>query len=156
MATIRKAVPADMGAVNRLLGEVLRVHHAGRPDLFRPKGKKYTDEQLLAIFNDERTPVFVYDNGGEVKGYVFCQLIHQDSGSHNVLDTLYIDDLCVDEGCRGEGIGQALFAEAVKLARSKGCHNVTLHVWECNPGARRFYEKLGLKPQYTSMEMILE
>lgn len=156
MATIRKAVPGDLEAVNRLLEEVLRVHHAGRPDLFRPEGKKYTDDELLDIFRDDGTPVFVYDDGGVVKGYVFCRLVHQDSGSLRRLDTLYIDDLCVDGGSRGLGIGRALFRKAAEWAREKACHNLTLHVWEANPGARAFYEALGLKPQYTSMEMILD
>lgn len=156
MATIRRAVSTDLEAVNRLLGEVLRVHHAGRPDLFRDEGKKYTDEQLLAIFTDDRTPVFVYDDGGEVKGYIFCQFKHQDSGSLCRLDTLYIDDLCVDKKCRGLGIGRALFQRAVDLARSQGCHNVTLHVWEANPDAKAFYEALGMKPQFTSMEIVMD
>ena len=155
MATIRRAVPDDLEAINRLLGEVLRIHHSGRPDLFRAEGKKYSDGDLLAIFIDDRTPVFVYDDG-EVRGYVFCRLVHQDSGSLCRLDSLYIDDLCVDEESRGQGIGRALFQKAVELARERGCHNLTLHAWEANPDARAFYEALGLKPQYTSMEMILD
>lgn len=57
---------------------------------------------------------------------------------------------------RGRHIGKALFEYAKAFAREKGCHNITLHVWECNPGARAFYEAMGLKPQYTSMELILE
>jgi GNAT superfamily N-acetyltransferase len=57
---------------------------------------------------------------------------------------------------RGAGIGKALFRKAIDWGREKGCHNLTLHVWEANPGAQAFYEALGLKPQYTSMEMILD
>lgn len=155
-ALIRKAEARDLPAVNRLLGQVLAVHHAGRPDLFRAEGKKYTDEELLAIFADPRTPVFVYERDGAVLGYLFCALQEQDSGSLMRLTTLYIDDLCIDADCRGEGIGRALFAHAKDFARAQGCHNITLHVWACNPGARAFYEALGLQPQYTSMEMRCE
>ncbi len=32
------------------------------------------------------------------------------------LRTLYIDDLCVNESCRGQHIGQALYQEALALA----------------------------------------
>ena len=154
--SIRKATSRDLPAINDLLREVLAVHHAGRPDLFRPEGKKYTDGELLAIFADPLTPVFVYDRDGEVLGYIFCALQQQDSGSLQDVRTLYIDDLCVNPAYRGQQIGRALFGHAKAFARESGCHNLTLHVWECNPGARAFYEALGLKPQYTSMEMLCE
>ena len=88
-------------------------------------------------------------------GYAFCAIQSQGSGSLQPIRTLYLDDLCVDEGARGLHIGTALFDYVKAFAREQGCHNVTLHVWECNPGARAFYESLGLLPQYTSMEMRL-
>ena len=135
---IRKAVAADLEAVNRLLREVLRVHHQGRPDLFRASGKKYSDDQLLAIFEGEKTPVFVYEQEGAVLGYAFCELIQQGSGSLMPLKTLYVDDICVDPAHQGKGIGRALFNHVKEFAASEGCHNVTLHVWECNPGAMAF------------------
>ena len=153
---IRKALPQDLEAVNSLLRQVLKVHHAGRPDLFREEGKKYTDEELLQIFEDPDTPVFVYEKEGAVLGYAFCALHTPQSGSLQPVKTLYLDDLCVDGKVRGLHIGRALFDYVKAFAREQGCHNVTLHVWECNPGARAFYEHLGLLPQYTSMEMILK
>ena len=151
---IRPATEADLPAVNALLRQVLAVHHAGRPDLFKAQGKKYTDEELLDIFRNPLSPVFVYDDG-RVLGYVFCVLQHSGSGSLQEIKTLYIDDLCVDEAARGRGIGRELFEFAKEFARAEGCHNLTLHVWEANPAARAFYEKMGLKVQYTSLETVL-
>ena len=87
MDGIRKAEERDLEAVNGLLRQVLAVHHRGRPDLFRESGKKYTDEELLAIFENPQTPVFVYERGGEVLGYVFCAVQHQGSGSLQELTT---------------------------------------------------------------------
>lgn len=153
---IRKAEARDLDAVNDLLGQVLRVHHEGRPDLFRPQGKKYSDEELLGIFADPRTPVFVYEEDGKVLGYAFCVLQKQESLSLMPLKTLYIDDLCVDENARGQHIGKALFEYVREFARERGCYNITLHVWECNPGAMAFYRSLGMQPQYTSMEMLCQ
>ena len=150
---IRPAEPRDLEAVNTLLGQVLAVHHAARPDLFRPVGKKYTDGELLAIFDNPDTPVFVYDREGAVLGYVFCILQHQDSGALMPITTLYVDDLCVLESARGLHIGTALFEYVKAFAAEKGCHNITLHVWEGNPGAKAFYEAQGMAPQYTSMEL---
>ncbi len=153
---IRKAEPRDLEAVNSLLRQVLKVHYDGRPDLFNERGKKYTDEELLGIFANPQTPVFVYEKDGAVLGYAFCALQHFSSGSLRPLTTLYIDDLCVDEHARGKHIGRALFEYVKAFARENGCYNITLHVWECNPGARSFYEKLGLTPQFTSMELICD
>lgn len=152
---IRRAVTSDLPAVNRLLREVLHVHNGIRPDLFRPEGKKYTDAELLKLFSDPDTPVYVYEKDGEVLGYVFLEIQHHDSGSLQALSSLYIDDLCVDSAHRGEGIGRILYERALEIARERGCHNVTLHVWEGNDEARAFYEHLGMKPQFTSMETIL-
>ena len=152
---IRKARPSDLDAVNELLRQVLSVHHKGRPDLFRETGKKYTDEELLGIFANPDTPVFVYDLDGAVLGYVFCALEHSGSGSLRPLTTLYIDDLCVMEDARGRHIGKTLFEYVKEFAREMGCYNITLHVWACNPGAKAFYESLGMVPQFTSMEMVL-
>ena len=153
---IRPAESRDLEAVNSLLRQVLAVHHQGRPDLFRPEGKKYTDDELISIFANPDTPVFVYDKDGAVLGYVFCDLQHPSSGALEPIKTLYVDDLCIDEKARGEGIGRSLFNYVKEFARENGCHNITLHVWECNPGAKAFYESLGLKPQYTSMELIYD
>lgn len=155
MELIRKASSQDLAAVNRLLEQVLRIHHNGRPDLFRGEGKKYTDAALEAIFANPETPVFVYERDSEVLGYAFCALTFQNSGSLQPLTSLYIDDLCVDEKARGQGIGTKLFGHVRKFAREQGCHNITLHVWECNHPALNFYEAMGMQPQFTSMEIIL-
>lgn len=152
---IRRAVRADIPAVDRLLEEVLALHNEGRPDLFRAEGKKYTDEELAGMFAAPDTPVLVADDDGAVLGYVMCA-VERPSG-HNLqpVTTLYIDDLCVDASARGKGVGKALFEAARELAAALGCHNMTLHVWAGNPGARGFYEAMGMSPQYTSMEILL-
>ena len=45
--------------------------------------------------------------------------------------------------------------EEVKSHRSNGFYNVTLNVWECNPGARAFYDSCNMKPLKTYLETIL-
>lgn len=154
---IRRACNADIPDVDRLLFQVNQLHHEGRPDLFKSGGRKYTDDQLKTIFADDNRPVFVAaDKQGHVLGYAFCML-QQHVGDNILTDvkSLYIDDLCVDEQCRGQNIGRALYNHVVAFARASGCYNVTLNVWSCNTSAQAFYEKCGLKPQKTGMEIIL-
>lgn len=155
--TIRRATKSDIDGLNRLLRQVLLVHHDGRPDLFRGEGKKYTDEQLENLLEDENAPIFVaVDEKERMLGYAFC--VYQVRRGHNVLNdirTLYIDDLCVDETVRGQHVGKALYEHVVAFAKAEGFYNVTLNVWTCNESAMRFYEKMGMKPQKIGMETIL-
>lgn len=152
---IRRAEARDTEKIKDLLSQVLTVHHNGRPDVFKPNCRKYTDSELEEIIKDDERPIFVYDDGG-VFGYAFC-IIKRTEGDNILCDmkTLYIDDLCVDEAKRGMGIATALYVYVKEYARSIGCYNLTLNVWECNPGAKRFYEKMGLVPQKTVMETLL-
>ncbi len=154
---IRHAEIRDIPRIMNLLLQVGMVHHNGRPDLFRGNATKYTPDELCSIIQDESTPVFVStDEDDVVLGYAFC-IFQQHVGSHILTDvnTLYIDDLCVDESCRGQHIGQGLYRHVLDFARESGCYNVTLNVWSCNESAMRFYEKCGLKPQKVGMETIL-
>jgi len=154
---IRRGEERDLAGIHKLLRQVLKVHHEGRPDLFKANTEKYMDDELRAILREDTKPIFVAeDDRGELVGYAFC--IMQQHVNDNIMTdikTLYIDDLCVDESCRGQQIGRRLYEYVLEFARAEGCYNVTLNVWECNPGAKKFYEKCGLKPQKTGMEKII-
>jgi ribosomal protein S18 acetylase RimI-like enzyme len=56
---IRRAELKDIPGINNLLRQVLMVHHNGRPDLFKAGAKKYTDEQLAELIQDDTKPIFV-------------------------------------------------------------------------------------------------
>lgn len=155
--TIRRAHAGDLEGLNRLLYQVLDVHREGRPDLFKSGAKKYTDDELKILLSDDERPVFAaVDDEGTMLGYAFCVL--EEYRDHNIFidsKTLYIDDLCVEETCRGQHIGKALYEYAVRFAKENDCCRVTLNVWACNENARRFYEHLGFRPQKYGMEMRL-
>ncbi len=153
---IRRACEKDIDSINSLLRQVLEVHHKGRSDIFKPDAKKYTDDELKLIIADDSKPIFVAVEDETVKGYAFC--IFQQHIDNNILTdikTIYIDDLCVDENCRGKHIGKSLYDFVLNFAKENNCYNVTLNVWSCNKSAMKFYEKCGLKPQKIGMEIIL-
>lgn len=154
---IRFAAAQDVPGILSLLKQVGRVHHLGRPDIFRENAQKYGASQVLAMLNSPVTPIFVAAEEGRVLGYGFC--IIKTTAQDPVLTdgvSLYIDDLCVDEGCRGQHIGTALYEAICAYARQRKCRSVTLNVWCCNQPAMKFYESLGMKPQKIGMETILE
>ncbi|MCD8306878.1 MAG: GNAT family N-acetyltransferase [Clostridia bacterium] len=158
--TIRRATPLDLEGINSLLKQVHEVHYEGRPDLFKPGMKKHPDDVLLSILQDDKRPVFVAvpaKDSHKILGYIFCVLEdYIGDYMHADIRTLYIDDLCVDEASRGQGIGSQLYHWASGYAAGLGCHNVTLNVWTCNPRAMGFYEHLGLKPYKICMEKIID
>ena len=157
MNSIRRATNTDISGLMSLLVQVDMVHHNGRPDIFKGPATKYSEKELEEIIKNDSTPIFVcVDENGNVLGHAFC--IHKQIIGDSVLTdikTLYIDDICVDDNCRGQGIGRSLYNHVISYARESGFYNVTLNVWSCNPGALKFYENLGLKPQKIGMELVL-
>ena len=153
---IRRAQKKDMKQIDELLEQVDLVHHKGRPDLFKI-GRKYNDEQLLAIIEDDNTPILVaVDEEDRVLGYAFCVFKqYMDDNILTDIKTLYIDDLCVYEHLRGQHVGRTLYEAVLQFAREHNCYNVTLNVWALNESAMKFYEKCGLKKKKIGMETIL-
>ena len=153
---IRFAKAQDVPGMIKLLRQVGRVHHEGRPDLFRCNAQKYSASQVLEMLDKKDAPIFVAVEENKVLGYGFC--IMEQFREHSVMNdrlTLYIDDLCVLEECRSKHIGSAIYQEILRYAKYRGCYNVTLNVWSCNESAMKFYEAMGLKPQKVGMEAIL-
>jgi len=153
---IRRAEQADIPGLIRLLYQVGQVHHEIRPDIFRSGAIKYTREELEALVSDESRPIFAAVEGDRLLGYCFCQIeIHRDSTVLTDRTELYIDDLCVEESCRGQGVAKTLYRHVLDYAKGLGCAFVTLNVWQGNDGAMKFYEKMGLTPRKTYLEVKL-
>lgn len=152
---VRIACKEDIKRIIELLHQVNMVHHVLRPDLFKPHTTKYNEQELESMLSDNSKPIFVFDDGG-VSGYAFCQIT--EVKNHLLLEdikTLYIDDICVDEKARGHHVGKALYEYVLDYAKSIGCNNITLNVWDGNIPALRFYQNMGMKVQKTTMEVKL-
>ena len=153
---IEKAHRGHIPGLLRLLGQVGQVHHEIRPDIFRAGALKYDASALEELLRDENRPIFVAVEGETVLGYCLCILEgYQGDGVMTDRLEIYIDDLCVEETCRGQGVAKALYTHTCHWARSLGADFVTLNVWNGNDGAMKFYEKMGLAPRKVYMEMKL-
>ncbi len=155
---IRKAEYNDISQVKNLLHQVNLIHHNGRPDIFKYGTEKYNSDQLIEIFSNESTPVFVATNDkNEVIGYAFC-IVKQHLNDNILTDikTLYIDDLCVDEKHRREHIGTDLLNYVFEYAKKIECYNVTLNVWNLNQDALNFYKHNDMDILKIYMEKIIK
>ena len=157
MRYIRFAELRDISRLLELLVQVNLVHHNLRPDLFKGPATKYSEAELEALLSDESRPIFVcVDEGGRVLGYCFCVLeVQPDTPLLHGRRELYIDDLCVDEAARRQGVAAALYEHVREFARSIGCQSLTLNVWTGN-AAQAFYEMMGMKPRKTTLEEPLQ
>ena len=154
---IRLANTGDIPGLISLLLQVGQVHHVLRPDIFPPATLKYDETALAQLLGDESRPVFVAVEEDFVAGYCFC--VHRDhKGSSVSTDRreLHIDDLCVDENHRGQGVATKLYRHVTDYAKRCGYSFITLNVWCGNDNAMRFYEKMGMRPRHIMMETPLE
>lgn len=156
MITVRNAEVADIPRLNALLKQILVLHAEQRPDIFRFDREKYTPDEIAELLKDPTRPCIVADEDGICVGYALCQLKNFGEGSLVPRKTLYLDDLCIDEGARGRGIGKLLSDAVIDLAKKLDLDAVELNVWESNKGALRFYENYGFATQRRHMELPLK
>ena len=154
---IRKAETKDIDDILYLLSDVLELHAQIRPDIFESGHTKYTKEELIDKLSEENFYVYVGELDNKVVAYAMCKLeLPSFTNTMKPIRTLFIDDIEVNPIYRGQGLGRELFEFLKGEAKRLGCYNITLNEWEGNDGARKFYEKLGMKPQKTTLEFILK
>ena len=59
---------------------------------------------------------------------------------------LYLEDLYVEESCRGRGYGKAMLARLAAIAKARGCHRMDWWCLDWNQSSVDFYKKLGAAP----------
>ena len=154
---IRFAQNQDIPRLIALLGQIGSLHAQGRPDIFRSDALKYDAPALEKLLLDPSRPIFVAVENDTVVGYCLC--IKKVTQSDPVLaprQELYINDLCVDETCRGKGIGKALYRHAVSYAKTEKMDALSLNVWAFNQNALEFYKAMGMQVRNMTMELPLE
>jgi GNAT superfamily N-acetyltransferase len=126
-STIRRAFPADAGALSALA--------------LRSKAYWGYDSNFLAACRDDLTLTAedietstVYLIDGEASPLGFYRLLLQDDG------VAELDALFVEPAAMGQGVGKQLWRHAVATAANFGCSEM---VWQSDPQAEGFYLALG-------------
>ena len=151
---VRRATAKDIPFLLALLSQVLEVHASIKPDYFVSGYTKYNSTELEDILDDESKRVYVADINGAAVGYAFCDIKEMPSKPFvQHFKYMYIDDICIDSNYRGKDVATKIFEHVKEEARALGCRDITLNVWTGNQRAFAFYQKMGMKPQKTTMEM---
>ena len=106
-------------------------------------GEFRVTEALLERYLFSQEPVaelLVGYLGNEIRGYA---LFFHNFSSFQGRPGIYLEDVYVEPGARGKGLGKALLIEVVHTARARGCRRCEWMVLDWNHGARQFYQSLG-------------
>ncbi len=132
---IRNAMREDFREIVRLIG-----------DLASHVDSRVTPRTTVEILDHEgpfgkrRFKILVADRGNQIIG--FCLYTYAFSGWRGATG-LFIEDLYVDEGARGLGLGKKLLAATAKAERGNASF-IKLEVKLSDSAAVKFYESLGM------------
>ncbi|WP_321934650.1 GNAT family N-acetyltransferase [Paraburkholderia sp. J8-2] len=130
---IRDVAPADRDAWFHLW--------AGYNAFYATRVAPHISERTWQRMLDANAPLFarVAEVEGKLAGFSLC-VLHE--GTWVDAPICYLEDLFVDPGCRGQGIGRRLIEDLIALARSRAWSRLYWHTREDNP-ARKLYDEFA-------------
>ena len=106
-----------------------------------------TDANLEEILDSPATRLLVArDDEGAVVGSLTLVTFRIPTGVG-----VWIEDVVVDEDARGQGAGEALVEEAIRLASEAGVRTVDLTSRPSRDAANSLYEKIGFRSRETNV-----
>lgn len=132
---IRPATPADLPAILALYAQ------PGLDEAVLPLAEAQRIFARFARYPDYALHVAELD--GAVVGS-FALLI-MDNLAHLGAPSAVVEDVAVDPAHQGRGIGRAMMAHAVSIARDKGCYKLALSSNLKRAKAHAFYDSLGFE-----------
>ena len=153
---IRIARDDELEQVNVLRKQVNDLHVAGKPDVFKPGFGDELRDFIHIIRNDPEQDIVVAEQDGIILGFAVLHHIQKPENPFmHERDFLDIDEFCVDEAHRRQGVGTALMDFIREYAQQKGFRRIELNMWEFNQDALAFYEAAGFTTFRRYMEMFL-
>ncbi len=147
---LQLARPEDRESVNQLASQVHTVHVHWRPDLFEMVGELYPEERFLKTIKERQLYVAKIDD--IVVGYTLLLTRQCDWPGVVKRKIMVVDEFCVHESCRGQGIGKQMMEDARALAKAFGCTDLQLGVYPQNDDAVGFYQKCGFAIRSIEMQ----
>jgi ribosomal protein S18 acetylase RimI-like enzyme len=109
-----------------------------------------TEAELAEIVGSDASRLLVArDDGGAVLGSLTLVLFRIPTGVR-----AWIEDVVVDESARGQGVGEELNREALRVASEAGARTVDLTSRPSREAANRLYQRLGFKQRDTNVYRI--
>lgn len=141
----------DWKRVNELAKQVQELHVQWRPDLFMSVDNVIIQKDFeIMVENKEIVVAKLQD---EIIGYMMFNIRELIRHTMRYRKQLAIEAICVEEKCRGNGVGTTLLEYAKKIGKENDCTDIYLTVNEENEGAIKLYERFGLKVKNIAYSM---
>ena len=149
--TFRTATRDDLVSIVRMLAA--DPLGATRESVTEPLAPEY-ESAFAAISDDPNNELLVAERGSLLAGVL--QLTYLPSLTYQGGWRAQVEGVRVAEAMRGQGVGRALFEEAIARARRRGCRLIQLTTDNRRPEALRFYEQLGFRATHAGMKLPLD
>ena len=139
--TIREATPDDVSAILRLVHDLAAYER--EPDAVEATEEHFT----AALFPESGTPTtfaHVAEVDGEVVGMAVWYLTFS---TWTGVNGIWLEDLFVEPGHRGRGLGRELLATLARTCVERGYRRLEWWVLDWNEPSIGFYRSLGAVPQ---------
>lgn len=141
---------ADREVVNALAKHVHSLHVSWRPDLFEAAEKLYSAERFQNAVKERQ--LYVAKVNVITVGYVLLAIRDQEWPGLIRRKVMLVDEICMDEGCRNQGVGTGIMEDVHALAKACGCTDLQLDVYPQNESAVAFYQKCGFTIRSIDMQ----
>ena len=141
---------ADFDAINAMAEQVHAMHVAWRPDIYEMPEQLYSPQRFEDAVKQRQ--LYVAKISGIAVGFALLKIRSYDWPGVVQRKVMLIDEICVREGCRNQGIGKAMMADIHALARAFGCTDLQLGVYPQNDDAVGFYQKCGFTIRSIEMQ----
>lgn len=83
----------------------------------------------------------------DILGYTITKIVETDKNNKILKQrkVIYIDEICISESARNQGIGKKLTENVIEYGRSINAESMELGVLDFNYNAIEFYESIGMK-----------
>ena len=133
----------DFKRVNELAKQVHELHVNWNPDLFLSVDEVLEKDYFENLIQNKE--IFIAKVKNEILGYVIFSIKEKENHSMRYRKQLNIEAICVDENCRGNGIGTLLLEYIKNIGKKQDCTDMYLTVNQENESAIKVYEKFGFK-----------
>lgn len=110
-----------------------------------PQPSLLSEQTLRAVLNDSASHLYLLEEESRVVGMLTLGIYHSPTGSK-----AWIEDVVVDDACRGRGYGRALVAHAIEEAKRAGVKQLMLTSNSLRIAANQLYQAMGFERKETN------
>lgn len=151
---IRLGEAKDCKAVLSIAKEVQDFHRKHRPEIFE-NVDPYSESFYNSMLDESDTFLYVIEKENQILGYAIATINkYSDLIMLKKRKILMIDDFCIKQSNKRQGLGSELFSYILDKAKEHKVDSLELNVWHFNVESRCFYLAMGMKEKSHEFEML--